>query len=531
MTERRRTRGVVATGDSQSAEAGAQALSAGGNAVDAAVAAAFAAFICEASLCSPLGGAVLLVGRGDDHFAMDCFARTPGLGLTERPPLDFSDVVIDFGAATQVFHVGRGSAAVPLALSGLIEAQQRWGKLPLSVVAEPAVTLGRHGFALSERVAYTFSLLEPIVKRSAQCREIFFDGDRMARGGAVLYNKRLADALEQITSRPEKLLDLFGQLAHEFGPSAGGLITHNDVTAARVAYRQPLCVKLSDWSLYTMPSPSSGGVLISLGARLLSGVGRETGFLSVAHLERLLGVQRVLAELRMADFDERCRDPVFVQELLRDENVAALRERMTIEPSDEGENPLGSTTHVSVLDELGGSASLTFSNGEGSGYVLSGTGMHVNNLLGEQDLHPRGFHRDPAGIALCTMMAPTVLTRKSNNDRIALGSGGSNRLRNAILSVVCHIIEHRIEPQQAVSAPRLHLERHAGAGAASWLLAVERPSLTDEAILRLTELVPGPALFDELNMFFGGVHVARQYQDRFDGAGDPRRGGAVCIVD
>ena len=117
---------------------------------------------------------------------------------------------------------------------------------------------------------------------------------------------------------------------------------------------------------------------------------------------------------------------------------------------------LGSTTHISVIDEHGGAVALTLTNGEGSGHVLGATGIVVNNLLGEEDIHPGGFHRDPPGRALSTMMAPTLLRRGS--DRIVLGSGGSNRLRNAILQVLVGLLEHGVPVNRAVNAPRIQLE-------------------------------------------------------------------------
>jgi gamma-glutamyltranspeptidase/glutathione hydrolase len=120
---------VIAAGDPQTAEAGAALLRSGGNAVDAIVAGAFAAFVCELPLCSPLGGGVLLLEHaGAPAVAFDLFARTPGIDAPSGGPRDFEPITVSFGAATQVFHVGRASVAVPLALAGLIDVQQRFGE-------------------------------------------------------------------------------------------------------------------------------------------------------------------------------------------------------------------------------------------------------------------------------------------------------------------------------------------------------------------------------------------------------------------
>jgi gamma-glutamyltranspeptidase / glutathione hydrolase len=498
------TRGVVAAGDPQTAEAGRRALLAGGNAFDAALSAAFAAFVCELPLCSPLGGGVLVArdGRGTLH-AIDLFARTPGLG--GRPDqLDFAHVTVDFGATTQVFHVGRGSAAVPLALPGLLEAHRRWGSLPLAEVVAPAVELGTRGYELGPGVAYVFHLLAPIVCRTPECRALFTDGPELARAGARLRNPHLADTLEQIARRPETVRELYAALARELGPSEGGLIGAADVASIAVADVAPLTSQHRDQLVVSMPAPSSGGVLVLLGLRSVLG-SRELAFLSPEHVVRLLEAQAGLLAVRGADFDERCRDDAWVRSLL--------------------ETKLGSTTHMSAIDEHGAAVALTLTNGEGSGSVLAGTGMVVNNLLGEEDIHPRGFHLDPPGSPLATMMAPSLVL--GPDLLLALGSGGSNRLRNAILSVLSHVLEHGRELSEAVAAPRFHVERQSEPPGRR--VAFERPGLTDAAA-EAARAFGSAVEFPAPNMYFGGVHVAARRAQRLFGAGDPRRGGSVRVA-
>jgi gamma-glutamyltranspeptidase / glutathione hydrolase len=501
--------GVVAAGDPQTARAGTRIFEAGGNAVDAAVAAGFAAFVCELPLCSPLGGgAMLLSGVDGATHALDLFARGPGLGGARPAELDFVDVEVSFGAATQVFHVGRASAAVPLALPGLLEAHRRWGSLPLSEIVAPAVELGKKGYVLGPGVAFVFQILTPIVERTPECRKLFSDGDAIAKTGARLDNPDLASALEDIGKNPARVDELYAALARELGPAEGGLITEQDVRTARLADLEPVTTRHAGYELFTMPGPSTGGVLVALGLRLLEGVG-TTQFLSSEHLLAIARCQEILLGVRDEHFDERCRDPAEARALLDESRIAELRG-----------NPLGSTTHISVLDDAGAAVSLTLTNGEGNGHVLSGTGMVVNNLLGEEDIHPHGFHLDPPGRALATMMAPTILRR--GDERLALGSGGSNRLRNAILQVLVGMVEHGVDAERAVSAPRLHLE--------GTKLSFESTGLEPSVAQALGAAYPNPVIFDAPNLYFGGVHVARGRDERFDGAGDPRRGGAVGLV-
>jgi len=483
-------KGVVAAGDPQSAEAGARMLREGGNAVDAAVATAFAAFVCELPLCSPLGGGAMLVELpGGAAHAIDMFARAPSGPKTN---MDFHDVTVSFRVVEQVFHVGRAAAAVPLALPGLLEAHRRWGTRPLADVVAPAVTLAKQGWTLGPGVGFVFRVLEPIANVTPACRALYCvrGGSEMANVGDVLVNPDLGAALEDLANKPSFLADLFAAFAREFGPAQGGLVTETDVANARIAEHAPVHVNRGDWELATMPSPSTGGRLVARGLELHAGDGTKHAFLSEEHLLRVARVQEML-----------------------------LAERAS-------ENELGSTTHISAIDERGTAVSLTLTNGEGCGHVVAGTGMIVNNLLGEEDIHPRGFHKDPPGAPLATMMAPTIL--RNGAKRIALGSGGSNRLRNAILQVLVAMLEHGVDVKTAVAAPRIQIERDIG----RYRAAFEDVGLDRSVAAALSARYPDACrLFTELNLYFGGVHVAIANGDgTFAGAGDPRRGGAVSIA-
>jgi gamma-glutamyltranspeptidase/glutathione hydrolase len=177
------------------------------------------------------------------------------------------------------------------------------------------------------------------------------------------------------------------------------------------------------------------------------------------------------------------------------------------------------TTQISVLDAQGNAASLTLSNGEGCGEVLPGTGIMLNNMLGEEDLNPEGFHRWREDVRVSSMMAPTVAEHAGR--LIALGSGGSNRLRTAILQTLVNLVDFGMSPDAAVSAPRIHLERAN--------IGIE-PGFAADAIGQLTDHWPDHRLWDTLNLFFGGTHTVVYDGRHFAGAGDPRRGGVLRIV-
>ncbi len=179
---------------------------------------------------------------------------------------------------------------------------------------------------------------------------------------------------------------------------------------------------------------------------------------------------------------------------------------------------LGSTTHIAVLDCDGWACSVTCSNGSASGVVVPGTGIHLNNMLGEQDLNPLGFHRHPPGRRMPSMMSPTVVLRDGDAE-LAVGSAGSNRIRSAILQTIIRTIDDRMQAQDAIDAPRVHWEDE--------LVYVE-PGVDTAALEAHGRTV---ARFRERNLFFGGAQVAVRAPDgSFSGGGDPRRGGASIVV-
>jgi gamma-glutamyltranspeptidase/glutathione hydrolase len=180
---------------------------------------------------------------------------------------------------------------------------------------------------------------------------------------------------------------------------------------------------------------------------------------------------------------------------------------------------LGATTHISVLDADGMAASVTCTNGEGSGVLVPGTGIHLNNIMGEEDLSPIGFHRDPPGRHMPSMMAPTVVLNGGGVE-LVLGSAGSNRIRSALLQTIVGAVDHGLDARAAVEAPRLHVE--------SGHLYIE-PGVPIE---ELDQMRYDIVRFRNRNVFFGGVQAIRRDPEtgEVSGAGDPRRGGVAILV-
>jgi gamma-glutamyltranspeptidase/glutathione hydrolase len=207
-------------------------------------------------------------------------------------------------------------------------------------------------------------------------------------------------------------------------------------------------------------------------------------------------------------------------------DAAADRARSRLRPHTGGAagpgDRLGSTTHITVVDGDGRCASVTCSNGTGSGLIVPGTGVHVNNMCGEEDLNPFGFHTLPPGVRMPSMMSPTVLLRNGELEA-GLGSGGSNRIRSAVLQTIVRLAAEGTGAQAAVEAPRVHFE----AG-----VVQAEPGVDPQGLARLEARGYTVARWEHRNLFFGGVHaVSRNLETgELRGGGDPRRGGATALA-
>ncbi len=521
------TGGIVAAGHRATAEAGAEILKAGGNAVDAAVAAACTAFIAEPVLTGAGGGGFLLFTDGRKHRLFDGFAKMPRINPTLLPKPDFRAAPVDFGDTVQTFHVGRASVATPSLLAMLFEAHQSHGKLPIREVLQPAIHAAQNGIRLTALQASLLELLTPILTHEILCRELHSKEGKLLAEGELFRNPELATTLEMLTH--EGIREMYhGDLAREIvrACSPDGLLGMEDMRQPQVNVCEPLHLKALGGELLTNPPPSSGGALIAFCLHLLEALLKEFPDRPFSLL--LAEALRAASLARTHDFDERVHKPGMEKDFLAaprlNKSLTSVRNRLhaldDAPTPQEPANRHGSTTHISVVDKHGIAVSLTSSNGEGSGIVVPGTGIHLNNMLGEEDINPSGFFKLPAGKTLSSMMAPTVFI-KQGKPALALGSGGSNRLRGAILQVLCRHILDAASIEEAVHAPRLHNEGN--------LLDAEPGCLSAEEHGLLQRMGWSLREWKQQSIYFGGVHaIAIDAKGQLTAAGDPRRGGFVA---
>lgn len=533
-------RGAIAAGHPVTAAVGAQMLQAGGNAVDAAVAATFASFISEFTLSTVGGGGFALVvdAVAGQSTLLDFFSAGPGLGRTQQPPpeaIDFQQITVDYGPSTQHFYIGRGSVAVPGNVAGLCSLAQQAGRLPLSVLLEPAIDLARRGVAVSAMQHFIAGLIKPILLATPAGRAIFgrSGGDDLLLPGELVRMPELADSLEALGREGPRLF-YHGEVAQAIvrdQAEHGGLLTMADLQRYRVRRRRPLVTPFAGHSVLTNPPPSRGGLLISFSLRLLEAaqLGRHAHG-SAAHLELLAEVMRV-TNLARRELEAQALEPR--QQTARLLGAGTVR-RWTRALDDLLALPVPqrsldtalpaapSTTQISVIDENRLAVSLTTSGGEGPGFVVPGVGLILNNMLGEADLHPQGFHRAPVGKRIPSMMAPTVVLQ-DGRPTLVTGSGGANRIRSAILQVLANVLAFELPLSQAVEAGRIHFEEGT--------LHVEGGN-DPGAVAQLAAAGYRVNRWEGRHMFFGGAHsAARTASGQLLAVGDPRRGGAAVIHD
>jgi len=506
-------KGVVAAGHPLTAQAGADVLRAGGNAVDAAIAAMLMSWVAESALTGPgAGGFMLVHTSGGETHLLDFFVAAPGKDAP-GPPGELEPIDVHFSEdAIQVFHIGPASCGVYGNPLGIAICSKRFGSMPLADLAAPAARAARDGIEVMPMVRQLFDVLKPILTNTEEGRAIYAPDGDLLDVGDTLRMPDVGDLIERLGAEGPAFLyegDVASAVS-EWVIQRGGTITERDLASYRVIEREPARAQYHGREILTNPPPSSGGILIAYSLDLMERLHPPAEH----RLRTLVRVMDRTNKERTKDFVRGLHSEGYLERFLAQEALESAAREVG--------NPLGNTTHLSVMDANGASVSVTCSNGSCSGVIVPGTGVHLNNMLGEEDLNPEGHRHDP-GARVPSMMAPTVVLNDGQTE-LAVGSAGSNRIRSAILQTIINVVDRGRSAQDAVDAPRLHYENgvvEAEAGV--------NPAALDELEGEGWQVVR----WREKNLFFGGVQaVARNPETgALSGGGDPRRGGVAVVVD
>lgn len=507
---------AVASGHEVTTQVAQDLLLEGANAFDALTGAFFAACVAEPVLASAGGGAFILAQpNGQRTRIIDAFATTPSC-KPSRHEMDVRAVTVDFGATTQTYHIGNGTIAVPGAIKGLFNLHAQLGYMPMRDIVAPAVALAQSGTKITDQQGTILRAVEPVVSATPAARKLFLRNDQLLSAGDHFSNPRFADFLEVLAIEGDSFF-YRGEVAavlEQARSGRGGCVGIEDLGAYESRLRDPVEFKCGDATIQSAGPPSAGGLLIGFGLALVEGL--QPVFQSLSESERsrtLVDVMKATSAARVHattdSFDFPDESILFDPQLVHawqneiSERVAVFR----------------GTTHINVLDAKGNIACLSTSNGEGSGEVIEDAGIMMNNMLGEDDLNPRGIGAWSTKTPMTSMMAPTLM-QYTGGRRVMMGSGGSNRIRTAMLQVILNIEKLDMSLEEAIHASRIHIDDDH--------VYIEA-GFEGDVVDALTEQTPAHTLFEDRSFYFGGVHAIDSGPNGIVGAGDPRRGGASRV--
>jgi gamma-glutamyltranspeptidase/glutathione hydrolase len=474
------------------ARAGEIVGGAGGSVADVAVAATLTAICVEPGVCGPAAGGFLTVDLpGHAPVVVDGYMAVPGIGFDGAASTRVVEMAYGGGTTT---IVGPGSIAVPGVFAALEEVSRRFGVMPWAETVRVVADLVDEGFPMT-RSAYDYMVEggDEIYRVDPETRRAMFTGKDVIPVGETMYFDDLGDTLRLIGDEGAEVFyqgDLGRRIVEDLG-ERGSMLTREDLVEYQVIMRQPLSVEISSWNLLTNPPPAVGGaaVVLALGA--------------IARAPDPMDANTWLAALRLA-FETRVnemehaddRDDV-ISRLLRD---AGLRSPSTIS--------------VSAIDDQGGAVAATFSAGYGSGVIPSGTGLLMNNGMGEVELNPGGSEVQVPGERLMSNMAPSVM--RAGTRAVAVASPGADRITTALTITLARIAMAGDDIASAIEHPRVH-PRPSGAATEPGI-EIDLPSESIRAY-------PAP------NMYFGGVVGTTWADGVIDAHADSRRGGAIAFID
>lgn len=503
---------AVAAPNELACQAAVDIAAAGGNAVDAALAAAVVTMVSEPGLASLGGAAYVTIGDPDGSPAVtvDGGVEMPGRGLDPaRLGGGLRHVSTGYAGGVDMV-VGHGSVATPGALRAIEVAHGRSGSLPWGEVLAPAIGVTRNGFPHGQASHFYLSYVhEDVFGWHPDSWAVLHDDRGRLHGiGETILVPHLADALEAIARDGADAFytgDLAAAIVTEM-ESGGGIVTALDLADYRAVVRPALSIRLGDWTVSSNPAPAVGGVVLAALLALLGDRPQRGGWREQDRAALVAAQHAVL------------RHRAQVLDVAPDRRRAAEQLMSTLERGELSLTTSPSTAHVSVVGADGAACAITCSSGYNSGVIVPGTGISFNNCLGEPELTPHGPHGEPVGSRLLTAMAPTV-ARRDDGAALAVGSPGSDRIPTAIAQTLLGFVNAGFSLTGAVAAPRAHVRVQGG------------DQLDHESDWPLPEGLDLPAReMPPHSMYFGGVGIAVWIPARgLDAAGDPRRTGATAV--
>ncbi len=503
-------RAAVATTSPLAADAAAEIAELGGNAVDCGIAAAFCSINTQPGVCALAGSAYVTIWRpGEAPVTIDGNVAVPGMGLDDKTAVVPESVTIAYGGGVTTL-VGATSVAVPGTLAALCVASERYGRLPWRELLQPTIRATRDGFPLATACHYYLGYAGDVIYgRSDDGHGAVHDASgRLLDIGATVVVPHLADSLQAIAEDGGEPFyrGEIGRKIVEHVRSSGGTLTMQDLAAYSPDIRESLTVDVGEWQIGFNPLPAIGGVNV---AAMLQAFGTDTfARWEPDRLLQLIAAQRAVMRFRKQHLDSAEEVGAAAAAMLEAADSGALISRYAS----------GSTVHTSAVDDSGLACAITASSGYGSGEMPAGTGLWLNNCLGELELNRHGLDAGPPGGRLPSNMAPACARKPGSV--LAMGSPGADRITTALHQFLANFMQRGLDLGAAVAHPRVHLK-----------IDDAEDELAAEPGMDLPPLDIGVVRYDEISMYFGGVVAALYSADSgFDVAADPRREGGTHIA-
>ncbi|MDX1570060.1 MAG: gamma-glutamyltransferase [Xanthomonadales bacterium] len=500
----------IATTSRLAADAGAAIAEAGGNAIDTAIAGSLVSLVSEPGMVSLAGGGFLTIWPAEGApVTVDGGVAMPGLGGDRRPnEAKLTRIRMEYGGGLDTL-IGPGSVATPGILAAFAEASKRFGRVPWHELFGPAIEVARNGFPLSS-AAHRFMthVHQQIYGLDPASHRALHHPDGTLKGiGETVFVEHLAESLKGIADEGAELF-YAGELGHRIADhlrESGGFLGRKDLAGYRAALLDPVSLPMGRWTVVSSPPPSLGGPVLA--AMLCLAGDRPVESWSAAEVDFLIRLQVAALDHRFERLDLSADLEADARSLLE---LAAEQPELLLSPS---------TVHTSAVDAHGSACSITASAGYGSGDLPPGTGIWMNNTLGELELNRRGLEAWAPGERLYSNMAPSVV-RRDDGTILAIGSPGADRITTAQAQVILNHLNLGLSLERATAHPRLHVERVEG-----------RHVVAFEPGLPVSGLDYDQRPFDALDAYFGGVAAVSHHPLRgFELAADPRRAGATALA-
>ena len=460
--------GMVVTNHPLASAAGAEMLAAGGNAIDAAVACQFALTVVEPMMVGLIGGTTCHIRLTDgSHRILDGMSAVPKAGHPDmyRPIAGAAPEVYDVEGQENL--VGPKSVAAPGSLRAWCLALERFGTMSLADVMQPAIRHAARGFAVTPYLSDCIKDAAPDLSKDRLAAHRLLPGGMPLKAGAKLVQGDYAEALTLVSQQGERALHggPLGDLLADCMEKTGGFVARDDLASYKVAERAPIRGRYRGWEILGPPPPAASGVHIAQMLNILEGFDiAKLGFGTVDTFHLLAEVLKIA----FADRAEASGDPDFVKvpvERIVAKNYAdARRAGLDLAHAIRWTGGLqaaegADTTHLTVADGKGNvvSTTQTINSLFGARFIVPGTGMIPNNYMNNFDPRRGNALSIEPGKRVTTSMSPMMAVR-DGKVRYALGLPGGRKIFPSALQALVNLIDHGIELQEAVEAPRVWTE-------------------------------------------------------------------------